>query len=190
MVPPRRSRAPCWPKRRSRSGGCSAPEMRRVLVLRPEPGATATVEKARSLGLEAIAVPLFEIEAAEWKAPDAAHFEGLLLTSANAVTFSGEALRSLRRLPVYAVGEATAEAAREAGFTIAAIGETGVDRLLGSIDPDLKLLHLCGADRREPDRATQAITRVTVYRATPIAGPNLLEANGSAALIHSPRAGQ
>ena len=80
--------------------------------------------------------------------------------------------------------------AGEAGFTIAAIGETGVDRLLGSIHPDLKLLHLCGADRREPDGATQAITRVTVYRATPIAAPDLFEAKESVALIYSPRAGQ
>ena len=36
--------------------------MRRVLVLRPEPGASATVERARERGLDAIAAPLFEIE--------------------------------------------------------------------------------------------------------------------------------
>ena len=33
--------------------------MKRVLVLRPEPGASATVERARALGLDAVAVPLF-----------------------------------------------------------------------------------------------------------------------------------
>jgi uroporphyrinogen-III synthase len=164
--------------------------MTRVVVLRPEPGATATVEKARALGLEAVAVHLFTIEAVEWEAPDAANFDGLLLTSANAVRFGGEALHSLRGLKVNAVGEATAEAAREAGLDVAAIGDAGIPLLLGSIQPDLKLLHLCGADRREPHGATQAITRVTVYRATPVQAPDLSAASGSVALIHSPRAGQ
>jgi uroporphyrinogen-III synthase len=163
--------------------------MRRVLVLRPEPGATATVEKARGADLEAVAIPLFTIEPAQWEAPDAGSFDGVLLTSANAVTFGGEALHSLRGLKVYAIGEATAHAAREAGFDIAASGDAGVDRLLGSIELDLKLLHLCGADRRDPTRAKQQITRVTVYRAIPVDAPDLFEAARSVALIHSPRAG-
>jgi uroporphyrinogen-III synthase len=164
--------------------------MLRVLVLRPEPGASATVERARELGLDAIAIPLFEIERMEWHAPEPAGFDGLLLTSANAVRHGGEELQALRGLSVYAVGEATAEAAREAGFDIAATGDAGVERLLGSLEPDLKLLHLCGADRREPDRATQEITRVTVYRASPVETPDLAAAQGSIALVHSPRAGQ
>ena len=164
--------------------------MKRVLVLRPEPGATATVEKARALGLDAVAVPLFQVEAIDWEAPDAAAFDGLLLTSANAVRSGGEKLRSLRGLKAYAVGAATAEAARQAGFDVAATGDAGVERLLGSIEPDLKLLHLCGEDRREPVEATQDITRLTVYRATPVENPDLAAAEGSIALIHSPRAGR
>src|SRR5438309_6901935 len=105
--------------------------MTRVLVLRPEPGATATVEKARAMGFDAAAVPLFDIEPIAWKAPETGSVDGLLLTSANAVRFGGEALHSMRGLKVYAVGDATAEAAREAGFDIAASGDAGVDRLLG-----------------------------------------------------------
>jgi uroporphyrinogen-III synthase len=164
--------------------------MRHLLVLRPEPGASATVDRARALGLEAVAVPLFEVEPVIWEAPEAGAFDGLLLTSANAVRCGGEGLRSLRGLKVYAVGEATADTAREAGFDIAATGEAGVDRLLGSIEADLKLLHLCGSDRYEPSRATQGITRVTVYRATPVEAPDLSAAPASVALIHSPRAGR
>src|SRR5438309_7483692 len=164
--------------------------MRRVLVLRPEPGATATVEKAQAVGLKAVAVPLFTIEPVQWETPDAGSFDGVLLTSANAVTFGGEALHSLRGLKVYAVAEATAQAAREAGFDIAASGDAGVDRLLDSIERDLKLLHLCGADRRDAANAKQQITRVTVYRATPVDAPDLTEAAGNIALIHSPRAGR
>jgi uroporphyrinogen-III synthase len=164
--------------------------MRRVLVLRPEPGASATVERAREQGLDAVAVPLFEVEPVEWEVPEAGSFDGLLLTSANAVRFGGDALESLRALKAYTVGSATAEAAREAGFDIAAAGDAGVDRLLGSIEPDLRLLHLCGADRRDPTDAAQEISSVTVYRARPVETPDLSNVAGCIALIHSPRAGR
>ena len=161
--------------------------MTKVLVLRPQPGASATVERAQQRGLDAVAIPLFEIEPVSWEIPDAAAFDGLLLTSANAVRIAGEQLESLRGLPAYAVGEATAEAAREAGFDIAATGDSGVDRLLDSIDPNLKLLHLSGQERRDPENARQTITPLIVYRAVPIEAE--LPDSG-VALIHSPRAGR
>ena len=164
--------------------------MRRLLVLRPEPGASATVEKARALGLEAVAVPLFATEPVAWQAPDPASFDGLLLTSANAVLHGGEKLQQLRALPVYAVGEVTAAAAREAGFDIAASGDGGVDRLLGSVDADLRLLHLCGEDRREPQDARQTVEPLAAYRALAVKAPDLSAIQGSVALIHSPRAGR
>jgi uroporphyrinogen-III synthase len=164
--------------------------MKRVLVLRPEPGASATVERARARGLEAIALPLFEIEPLAWDAPEASSFDGVLLTSANAVRCGGDPLKGLRGLPAYAVGMATAEAAREAGFDIASTGEAGVDRLLGSIDPDLKLLHLAGEDRRAPDGATQEITFIPVYRSKTRANIDVRSVAGGVAMIHSPRAGQ
>jgi uroporphyrinogen-III synthase len=164
--------------------------MRRVLVLRPEPGASATVEKARRRGLEAIAIPLFEIERVAWDAPDRARFDALLLTSANAARYGGEGLRTLRDLPVYAVGEATAEAARDAGFDIAATGDGGVEHLLGSSGAGLKLLHLCGVDRQAPEDTRQQVTAVPVYRSNVIAAPDLGAVVGSLALIHSPRAGR
>jgi uroporphyrinogen-III synthase len=164
--------------------------MRRVLVLRPEPGASATVERARERGLEAIAVPLFEIEPLAWDAPDPGEFDGLLLTSANAVRTAGEKLDALRGLPVYAVGGTTAEAAREAGFSVAATGEDDVERLLGSVEPGLKLLHLCGEDRKAPSTDRERITPVVVYRAKAIETPDLAAVEGVVALIHSPRAGR
>ena len=163
--------------------------MTRILILRPQPGADATVAKARDLGLDAIAVPLFDVEPVAWDAPEAGSFDGLLLTSANAVRMAGERLQALRGLKAYAVGESTAQAAREAGFDIAATGDAGVDRLLGSIEPDLKLLHLCGEDRREPVDAKQQITAISVYRAKPLS-PDLSAVKDSVALIHSPRAGR
>lgn len=164
--------------------------MRRILVLRPEPGASATARKISGLGLEAIVVPLFEIEPVAWEAPDPSRFDGLLLTSAQALRVGGQELRRLRGLKVYAVGEATAEAARAAGFDIAAIGEAGVEQLLGAVGTNLRLLHLCGEDRKALDGATQSIRQMVVYRSTAIRTPDLSGISGSVALIHSPRAGR
>jgi uroporphyrinogen-III synthase len=164
--------------------------MRRVLALRPEPGASATVQRARELGLDAVAIPLFTVEPLEWEAPEPEGFDGLLLTSANAMRHGGEHLTKLRALPVYAVGQATADAARDAGFDVAATGDADIDRLLDSIEADLRLLHPCGADRREPTEPRQGITAIPVYRAKPIDRPDLAAAKGAVALVHSPRAGR
>src|SRR5689334_5285472 len=107
--------------------------MRRLFVLRPEPAAHRTVERARSLGMDVTAIPLFELEAVEWSPPDPTQFDGILLTSANAVNMGGGQLERLRRLPVHAVGDATAVAAEVAGFGVASIGRGGVRDLLESI---------------------------------------------------------
>jgi uroporphyrinogen-III synthase len=162
--------------------------MRRVLVLRPQPGASETAARARDAGLDPVTVPLFKVEPIAWKAPEAGSFDAVLLTSANAVRCAGDAIRELRGLKAYAVGESTAEAAREAGFDIAAVGEAGVDRLLGSIESDLRLLHLCGEDRRAPDGARQRITAVPIYRSVAIDKPELSFGERAVAMIHSPRA--
>lgn len=162
--------------------------MRRVLVLRPEPGGTATVNRARKLGLDAIAMPLFEIEPVEWRPPDPAEFDGLLLTSANAVRHGGEGLALLRRLRVHAVGEATASAARKAGFEVASVGEGGVDRLLEELDPRLRLLHLAGEDNVRAS-AGRPVTQIIVYRARQLASPGEIP-QGCVALVHSARAGR
>lgn len=163
--------------------------MRRVLVLRPEPAASETVARARELGLDAEAQPLFEVEPVTWDAPEAGRFDGLLLTSANAVRHGGEQLAQLRGLPVYAVGEATAAVAREAGFDIKKVGGAGADRLLGSIEPGLKLLHLGGVHRTASAAATHEILAIPVYRSRE-REISLGNVAGAVALVHSPRAGR
>lgn len=163
--------------------------MTRVIVLRPEPGARETLARAARHGLDARAIPLFEIEPLEWDPPDPEGFDAVLLTSANAVRFGGESLQLLRALPAYAVGEPTAAAARAAGFDIAASGDAGVERLLGSVEAGLRLLHLCGEDRVDVPGARQAIEPIVVYRARPAPAPDLEELAGTVVLIHSPRAG-
>ena len=164
--------------------------MRRLVILRPEPGASATAERARAIGLEPVVMPLFQVEPVDWEAPDAGSFDALLLTSANAVRHGGDGLQKLRQLPVHAVGEATAAAARDAGFDIASTGDAGAERLLGSIESDLRLLHLCGEHRTETP-AKQAITAIPVYRATELPLPDDFSGiEGQAAAVHSPRAGK
>ena len=49
--------------------------MRRLLILRPEPGAGATVERARAFGLDALTVLLFKVEPVAWEAPEAGSFD-------------------------------------------------------------------------------------------------------------------
>ena len=160
--------------------------MRRLTILRPEPGASASLALAKELGIDAVAMPLFKIEPLPWDVPEAASFDGLLLTSANALRCAGDGLMQLRGLPVYAVGEATAADAREAGFDIARTGSAGVERLLGSIEARQKLLHLCGRDRVEPGNAGHEISAVPVYRAVELPAPTGIETT-QVAVLHSPR---
>ena len=165
--------------------------MRTAIVLRPEPGASATVARARALGLEALSIPLFQVDAVAWTAPDPAEFDALLLTSVNAVRHGGAGLDAFGALPVHAVGAATAEVARAAGFIVASSGTDGVDALLKSLGPELRLLHLCGEDRRGPADPCQAIEVIAVYRSRAIdPAPGLEQAIGGVVLVHSPRAGQ
>ena len=163
--------------------------MKRLFILRPEPGASASADSARQKGLEPVTVPLFRIAPVEWQRPDPAGFDALLVTSANALRCAGDQLARLRALPVHAVGEATAAAARHAGFDIASTGDAGVERLLRSIEPDLRLLHLCGEDRRGVGNAPQPITAIAVYRAEALdKPPGLAALQGNVAAAHSPRA--
>ena len=163
--------------------------MRKLFILRPEPGASASAEKARALGLEPVITPLFEVLPVKWIAPEASKFDGLLLTSANAARHGGDALDRLKALPVHAVGEATANAAREAGFTVRTIGTGNVDDLLHSLPAELRLLHPCGFHRRPPQSPRQLITTACAYRAQPAVPPPEFRAlAGNVAAVHSAEA--
>ena len=163
--------------------------MRRLFVFRPEPASRQTIAKARGLGLDAVSIPLFELQTLDWSPPDAGDFDALLLTSANTVKMAGDRLDLYRGLPVHAVGEGTAVAAEVAGLGVATVGTGGIDQLLADVDPQARLLHLCGEDRREPSVAGRSIRSVPVYRATEKAHvPGLEEMSGQAAVVHSPRA--
>ena len=49
--------------------------MSKVVILRPEPGAGATLARAEAAGIAAVAIPLFEVAAVDWVAPDPAGFD-------------------------------------------------------------------------------------------------------------------
>jgi len=162
--------------------------MRKLLLLRPEPGLSATAARARSMGLEVITCPLFRVEPVEWSAPNPADYDALLLTSANAVRHGGRGLTALTSLPVHAVGAATAAAARDAGFQIETTGSGSAAELRATLPASLRLLHLAGEDRRGVENGHQIDVRL-VYRSAPIETPALPPLDGLIAAVHSPRAG-
>lgn len=154
---------------------------RPLAVLRPEPGLTATADAIVARGHRAVRVPLFDVSALAWDAPDPSAYDALLLTSANAVRHGGPQLARLRGLPVHAVGSATAAAARDAGFTVVAVGSGGVDDLA----LHGRVLHLAGREHR----ARAGVDVVPVYASDVIAADTALLAD-TVSLVHSPRAGR
>ena len=161
--------------------------MSKVVILRPEPGASATLARAEAMGIEAVAIPLFEVAAVDWIAPDAADYDALLLTSANAVLHDGIQLSSLSTLPAYCVGAATAAAAQLAGLGIAGTGKGNAADLAARLPEELRYLHLTAAEHR----AIPGVTEITVYDSVEVEPPpSLGPLNGGVAMVHSPRAGK
>jgi len=163
--------------------------MKPLVILRPEPGASATAAAASALGLQPLVMPLFEGKAVEWTAPDPSAFDGLLLTSASAIELGGEQIEKFRGLPAYCVGGKTAQAAEGAGFKVVAMGRGGVDSLLQAVPPGERLLHLCAANRREPT-AGRNVEPVPVYEAAELPVPAGFDKIEDAVVaVHSPRGG-
>lgn len=160
--------------------------MRTLLLVRPEPGLSASAARAQELGLPTICCPLFQLEAVDWALPDKGAFDAMLLTSANAIRHGGPQLEALTCLPVHAVGAATAGTARAAGFNVVTTGDHDVVELLETIPAGVRLLHLAGEDRIATGRAK--LTAITVYRSRALESPALPDTNGRVVALHSPRA--
>lgn len=165
-----------------------------VLILRPQPGADRTAERARALGLHPIVAPLFSIRPVPWQAVDAAAYDAVMLTSANAARYAGSQLSAFCNLPCYAVGEATGAAANDAGFTDVRLGTADGIALLQDMERTgvRRAFHPCGADRAGLPEPSFPIDHVTVYAADAADGlPRQAEAalaDGALVLLHSPRA--
>lgn len=164
---------------------------RPLFVFRPEPGLRVTLETAASIGLEALGCSLFEVRPVEWSAPPRDEFDALLVGSSNAFRHGGSSLAKLEGLPVYAVGEATAEGAREKGFLVTLTGKGGLQNLLDEIaGRELKFLRLAGEKMVDlvPPAGITIETRV-VYRTVPLEiSPTVsktMREEGGVAVLHS-----
>ena len=144
-----------------------------IFVIRPEPGLQASLQAARDMGLAVVGLPLFEVVPLAWSAPDPAQFDALLVGSANVFRLGGGELARLAGLPVHAVGETTAEAAREAGFAVTQVGEGGLQAVLDSVNEPMRFLRLAGVERVPlalPDGSTMEVREVYDVLQLPITG--------------------
>jgi len=88
---------------------------RKIWITRTQPGAEATADRVRALGHDVIVSPLLDVRPLEDVRLELDGVGALAFTSANAVRAFAN-LSADRALRVFAVGEATAFVARQAGF--------------------------------------------------------------------------
>lgn len=165
-----------------------------VFAIRPEPGLSETLAAAAALGLAAAGEPLFAVEPVAWEPVDPQAVDAVLAGSANAFRHGGEALEAYAGKPVHAVGEKTAEAARAAGFTVATVGEGGLQAVIERLEAPLRLFRPAGEARTRlaPPKGVSLVER-TVYRSVAVPMPDGLAADlrgGGAVLLHSAEAGR
>lgn len=167
----------------------------RIIVLRPQPGATATTQSLRAAGYDPLVCPLFRIEQVAWTPADPDAYDALLVGSANVFRHGGPALADLKALPVYAVGGKTARMALDLGFRVHGQGQGGLAALLPMLTGDghLHILRLAGEDHVDLPSSRLAIDTRIVYRSRALPMPEALaEALQSPAvvLLHSARAAE
>lgn len=176
----------------------------RLLVTRPEPEATRTAERLRALGHESVLAPLLETVFLD-PAPPAFRPAAILLTSGNGLRglLRWPIFRAWLDVPVLAVGDRTAEAARAAGFTEVRSADGDGDALaslaIESLDPRAgTILYPAAVDRAGhwPDRLTAAgftLSLVEIYRMDPVAAlpdpvvNDLHQGRLDGVLLYSPR---
>jgi len=151
----------------------------RLLVTRPEPDAKRLADALRACGHAVIVAPLLRIEALEHAEIGSGPWAAILVTSANAAQAVARhrRLAALRSLPVFAVGERSAQAMRAAGFADVASADGDVhhlaDLITAHLKPPARLLYLAAADRSGDiagDLRAQNLTVHTaaVYRAVAV----------------------
>jgi uroporphyrinogen-III synthase len=148
----------------------------RLLVTRPEPDAARTATALRGRGHSVVIAPLLRIEPLAGAAIGAGPWAAMLVTSANiAHAIAGHAERgALLSLPVFAVGERSADAMRALGcaHVISAGGNAGdLARIVAAhLNPPARLLYLAG-ERRSGDLGGElrtkgfAVETAAIYRA-------------------------
>ena len=177
----------------------------RVLVTRPEADAASIAAELAARGDTAVIEPLLAILAKPDAAVELAGVQAFALTSANGARVLAQ--RTARRdLPVFAVGDATAAAARAAGF--AAVESAGGDvvalagLIASRLDPAVGAIfhaaarQVAGDLKGRLEAAGFTVRRVVLYEAVPSAAFSgataaaLREGRIDAALFFSPRTGR
>jgi uroporphyrinogen-III synthase len=139
------------------------------LITRPQEDAEALSACLIGKGYGVLIEPMLEIERLPTAVPDLTGTQGLLFTSANGVRACGSVAADVS-LPVYAVGAATAAAARDVGFAtvwsaggdVAALAKLVIERC----DPMAgSLLHIAASDRAGDLSGLLALAGFTVRRA-------------------------
>jgi uroporphyrinogen-III synthase len=101
-----------------------------ILVTRPQPDNEATGASLRARGFDVLLAPMLRFEPVALPNEPAADYAAVIVTSANALRAVEPQLaeRGLLGLPLFAVGERTASAARKAGFgTVISADGDGAD---------------------------------------------------------------
>ena len=124
----------------------------RLVVTRPQPDGDRTAAALRARGHDVLEAPLMRVEPVD--ADLSGGWGAVIITSANApgAIAGNPALAALMKLPVFAVGRRSAEAAREAGFADVSSAGGDVRDLVRTIvarraDAKAPLLYLAGEDR-------------------------------------------
>lgn len=176
------------------------PRRKKIWITRAQPGADATAERVRGMGHEALVAPLLAVRSIEDVDIDLAGVAAIAFTSANGVRAFAERSGD-RALKVFAVGGATAQAARQAGFRSVLSTDGDVEALAHGIAArkgELKgaVLHagaaeLAGDLTGALERHGVEGRRLVLYETVPLVRTEtelkpLLRAH--AVLLHSPRA--
>jgi uroporphyrinogen-III synthase len=168
-----------------------------VLVTRPHPDDETTAKALRARGFDVLRAPMLRFEPMPFHDDAGAAYGAVIVTSANALRAIAPLADSrLLKLPLFAVGENTAAAARDAGFgeVIASKGDAGALRdlvLARAKSKQLKkaspILYLAGADLAR-DLASElgengfTVVTQTTYRMVPV--PSLPQDVSDAFVAH------
>src|SRR3954452_19643165 len=155
-----------------------------ILVTRPEPDNETTAAALRAKGFAVLLAPMLRFEPVAFHDDPEARYGAVIVSRANALrAIESDLGRRLLTLPLSAVGEGPAEAARRAGFgNVAVAGGTAAalrDLIVASVRAKtLKkastLLYLAGADLAGDvagelgERGFTVVTHTT-YRMLPVA---------------------
>lgn len=125
----------------------------RILLTRPQADAERTAAALRTRGHDVVIAPLLDLELLSDADLGAGPWAALLVTSGNAVRAiaSHRRLDELRDTKVFTVGDRTAEAMRDCGFTevISAAGNVNdlAALVITRLQPPARLLYLAGEER-------------------------------------------